>query len=51
MRHWEKSKKELRRVDDRDFQQQENLKKKKLKPIEKVKYRARGYQEQEEEDF
>jgi hypothetical protein len=51
MRHWEKTnKKELRRSDDRDFRQQDQeSKKKKLKPLEKSKYRVKGYFEQEEE--
>jgi hypothetical protein len=51
MRHWEKNnKKELRRPEDRDFRQQDqDHKKKKLKPVEKTKYRAKGYYEQEEE--
>ena len=51
MRHWEKSnKKDPRRVDDRDFRQQEQeQKKKKLKPVEKTKYRAKGFYESEEE--
>lgn len=50
MRHWEKTnKKELRRPDDRDFRQQDQeFKKKKLKPLEKSKYRVRGYFEEEE---
>jgi len=47
MRHWEKSKKELRRTEDRDIQLQDH-KKKKLKPIEKTKYRLRGYESEEE---
>jgi hypothetical protein len=51
MRHWEKNnKKEPRRADDRDIRQQDNdHKKKKLKPVEKTKYKAKGYYEQEEE--
>jgi len=50
MRHWEKNnKKELRRSDDRDFRQQDQeFKKKKLKPLEKSKYRVKGYFEEEE---
>ena len=47
MRHWEKSKKEIRRSDDRDIQLQDH-KKKKLKPTEKTKYRLRGYESEEE---
>lgn len=48
MRHWEKSKKDLRRTsNDRDFDIHDN-KKKKLKPIEKTKYRTRGYDSEEE---
>jgi hypothetical protein len=52
MRHWEKTnKKEPRRDDERDHRQQEHdQKKKKLKPVEKTKYRAKGYFEQEEEE-
>ena len=51
MRHWEKiNKKDPRRTDDRDFRQQDQeQKKKKLKPIEKIKYRANGYFEADEE--
>jgi hypothetical protein len=47
MKHWEKNKKDLRRADDeRDFrQQQHDHKKKKLKPIEKIKYKMRGYED------
>ncbi len=48
MRHWEKSKKDFRRLDDRDLQQESN-KKKKLKPVEKTKYRLRGGYDSEEE--
>jgi hypothetical protein len=47
MRHWEKSKKDHRRTDDRDIQHQDH-KKKKLKPTEKTKYRLRGYDSEEE---
>ncbi|MCC6412294.1 MAG: hypothetical protein IT270_11585 [Saprospiraceae bacterium] len=47
MKHWDKSKKDLRRSDERDFQT-ENNKKKKLKPVEKSKYRMKGYSESEE---
>ncbi len=47
MRHWEKSKKDLRQSDDRVFQQNDH-KKKKLKPIEKSKYRLKGYEIEEE---
>lgn len=52
MRHWEKTnKKDPRREDDRDFRQQDqDNKKKKLKPVEKTKYRAKSYYEQEEEN-
>ena len=42
MKHWEKSKKDLRRDDDRPHYSQDNHKKKKLRPIEKTKYRLRG---------
>jgi len=49
MRHWEKNKKELRRSDDRDFRvQEQDNKKKKLKPVEKTKYRVKAYYEQED---
>ncbi len=44
MKHWEKSKKDHRRDDERPFTQ-ESHKKKKLKPIEKTKYRLRGVDE------
>jgi hypothetical protein len=47
MRTWEKSKKDYRRLDDRDLQQ-ESSKKKKLKPVEKTKYRLRGIESEEE---
>lgn len=47
MRHWEKSKKDLRRTDDREIQFQDH-KKKKLKPTEKTKYRLKGYESEEE---
>ena len=41
---WEKNKKEVRRQDDRDqFTQDNNKKKIKLKPLEKNKYRLKGY--------
>ena len=46
-KHWEKSKKDPRRSDERDNHQDQN-KKKNLKPIEKIKYRIRGYSEDEE---
>lgn len=50
MRHWEKSKKDSHRLEDRDFNQQfQDHKKKKLKPTEKSKYRLRGVSEDEEE--
>ncbi len=45
MKSWEKSKKDLRRSDDRDFQTNDNHKKKKLKPVEKTKYRMRGMED------
>ncbi|MFN0036264.1 MAG: hypothetical protein ACKVUS_14465 [Saprospiraceae bacterium] len=49
MRHWEKNKKELRRADDRDLRQQsQDHKKKKLKPVEKTKYRVKSFDEPEE---
>ena len=47
MRTWEKSKKDYRRLDDRDLQQ-ESSKKKKLKPVEKTKYRLRDIDSEEE---
>lgn len=47
MRHWEKSKKDTRHSDERDFQQTSH-KKKKLKPVEKSKYRLRGHEADEE---
>ncbi len=48
MRHWEKSKKDLRRTsNDREFEFHDN-KKKKLKPIEKTKYRTRGFDSEED---
>lgn len=47
MKHWEKGKKDLRRTDELSYQQQDH-KKKKLKPVEKTKYRLRGVSEQED---
>jgi hypothetical protein len=47
MKHWEKSKKDSRQSDDRE-QQYSNSRKKKLKPVEKTKYRLKHrYQEEE----
>ncbi|MBK7937079.1 MAG: hypothetical protein IPJ82_08265 [Lewinellaceae bacterium] len=48
MRHWEKIKKDPRRSDERELQSHDH-KKKKLKPVEKSKYRLKGYEEIEEE--
>jgi hypothetical protein len=50
MRHWEKNKKDFRRFEESDFRQpsSQDHKKKKLKPLEKTKYRAKSYNEQEE---
>ncbi|MFN0014385.1 MAG: hypothetical protein ACKVU2_07535 [Saprospiraceae bacterium] len=48
MRNWEKSKKDSRRTDERELQQTSH-KKKKLKPVEREKYRVRGNYETEEE--
>ncbi|MDX1909981.1 MAG: hypothetical protein SFV22_00775 [Saprospiraceae bacterium] len=49
MRNWEKNKKDLRRTEERDTRQTaHDLKKKKLKPVEKIKYRLKGYDEQED---
>gem|GEM_PF-767480 len=52
MRHWEKTpKKDPRRSEERDIRTKEqDQKKKKLKPLEKVKYRAKEYFVQEEEE-
>ncbi len=47
MKHWEKIKKDPRQSEDRDFQQHDH-KKKKLKPVEKSKYRMKGYEIEEE---
>ncbi len=47
MRHWEKSKKDYRRPEERE-EQHASSKKKKLKPVEKVKYRLKGYDQEEE---
>lgn len=41
MKHWEKGPKDPRRSEDRDFNREAN-KKKKLKPVEKTKYRLRN---------
>ena len=49
MKIWEKSKKDLRRQDDRELFKQESHKKKKLQPVEKVKYRMRGVDDIQEE--
>ncbi len=40
---WEENKKDIRRQDDRDKYYQDNKKKMKLKPVEKDKYRVKGY--------
>jgi hypothetical protein len=45
MKLWEKGKKDHRRTDDRENRPQESHKKKKLKPVEKTKYRIREPQE------
>jgi len=52
MRHWEKTpKKDPRRSEERDIgTKEQDQKKKKLKPLEKVKYRAKEYFVQEEEE-
>jgi len=47
MKHWDKGKKDQRRSEERDFQMESN-KKKKLKPVEKSKYRLKGHSETEE---
>ncbi len=47
MKHWEKSKKDFRYSDDREQQYPAN-KKKKLKPLEKLKYRLKDRYEEEE---
>ncbi|HOY04050.1 MAG TPA: hypothetical protein PLO67_01535 [Saprospiraceae bacterium] len=47
MKHWEKGKKDIRRTDESSYLQQDH-KKKKLKPVEKTKYRLRGVSDQEE---
>ena len=49
MKIWEKSKKDIRRQEDREPFKQESHKKKKLQPVEKVKYRMRGIEEEPEE--
>lgn len=49
MKHWEKSKKDFRRDDDRPQYHQDSHKKKKLKPIEKTKYRLRGPDDEPDE--
>lgn len=48
MKHWEKSKKDYRQDEERPAYTQDNHKKKKLKPIEKTKYRMKGYDQEEE---
>lgn len=51
MKNWEKNKKDARRSDDRDTQHQQfhDHKKKKLKPIEKTKYRMKSAYDEDEE--
>ena len=46
-KNWEKGKKELRRTEERDFSS-DHSKKKKLKPVEKSKYRLRSFDFNEE---
>ena len=51
MKHWEKIKKDPRRVEEPvRVQSAHDHKKKKLKPVEKVKYRLRAVPEEEEEE-
>ncbi len=47
---WEENKKDIRRQDDRDKYNQDNKKKMKLKPVEKDKYRVKGYSSSNEEE-
>jgi hypothetical protein len=50
MKHWEKNQKqEPRKAEPRDFQQ-ENQRKKKLKPVEKTKYRLKPIQNPDGDD-
>ncbi len=50
MRHEEKSKKDGRYADERSYYPNKSShKKKKLKPVEKIKYRPKGYVDEEEE--
>jgi hypothetical protein len=50
MKTWEKNKKDSRRLEERDFNQSfQDHKKKKLKPIEKTKYRLKGAVDEEDE--
>lgn len=50
MNRWEKNKKDNRRNDDREteFNQTSDQKRKKLKPVEKTKYRLRANSEEED---
>jgi hypothetical protein len=50
MSRWEKNKKDNRRNDDREseFNQMSDQKRKKLKPVEKTKYRLRANSEEED---
>ncbi|MBL7828511.1 MAG: hypothetical protein JNJ57_17895 [Saprospiraceae bacterium] len=50
MKNWEKNKKDTRRSDDREQQSQHfhDHKKKKLKPVEKSKYRMKSAYDDEE---
>lgn len=50
MNRWEKNKKDNRRNDDREseFNQISDQKRKKLKPVEKTKYRLRANSEEED---
>jgi hypothetical protein len=43
MKIWEKGKKDHRRQDDRETTQQDFNKKKKMKPVEKTKYRIKDH--------
>jgi adenosine deaminase len=49
MKHWEKGKKEHRRTEERDYHQESN-KRRKLKPVEKSKYRLRSVNQTEDDE-
>jgi hypothetical protein len=52
MRHWEKSKKDEKRAQERDMMMShQDHRKKKLKPVEKAKYKGRLASDDEDDDY